>query len=75
MEKQRGIKITNVDKKEQCNLYGVSSSYEGKESRPLKFSELELILIRYKIMLEEEPDRYTEAEFIQQEDWRRGLFK
>jgi len=50
-------------------------NYEGKESRPLKFGELELILIRYKIMLEEEPNRYTVAEFIQQEDFRRGLFK
>lgn len=48
---------------------------EGKESRPLKFGELELILIRYKIMIEEEPNRYTVAEFIQQEDFRRGLFK
>ena len=53
----------------------VSSSYEGKESRPIKFNELELMFIKYKIMLEEEPDRYTEAEFIQQEDFRRGLFK
>ena len=51
----------------------VSSSYNGKESRPLRFGELELILIRYKIMLEEEPDRYTVAEFIQQEDFRRSL--
>ena len=60
---------------EQCTIPSVSSSYEGKESRPLKFGELELILIRYKIMLEEEPNRYTVAEFIQQEDFRRGLFK
>lgn len=53
----------------------VSSIYEGKESRPIKFSELVLMFIRYRIMLQEEPDRYTEAEFIQQEDFRRSLFK
>ncbi len=56
-------------------IHDVSSSYVGKESRPIRFSELELILIRYKIMLETEPDRYTEAEFLQQEDYRRKLFK
>jgi hypothetical protein len=69
--------ITTLEKEidKLLTLHGVSSSYEGKESRPIKFSELELILIRYKIMIEEQPDRYTEAEFIQQEDFRRGLFK
>ena len=35
MEKQRGIKITNVDKKEQCNLYGVVGS-TVIETRTLK---------------------------------------
>lgn len=56
-------------------IHNVSSSYDGKESRPIKFAELELMFIRFRIMLEEEHGRYTEAEFIQQEDFRRGLFK
>lgn len=60
--------------KENLNISGISSSYENKISRPLKFSELCLILTRFQIMLEEEPNRYTIEEFIQQEDFRRSMF-
>ena len=56
------------------HLSDVISSHENKETRPLKFGELCLILARFKIMLEEEPNRYTIEEFIQQEDFRRAMF-
>ena len=59
---------------ENLNISGIGSSYENKVSRPLKFSELCLILTRFQIMLEEEPNKYTIEEFIQQEDFRRGMF-
>ncbi len=47
---------------------------KNKETRPLKFEELCLILARFKIMLEEDPNRYTIEEFIQQEGFRRAIF-
>lgn len=43
-------------------------------SRPISRPELELIITRFKIMMEEEPDRYTVDEFIEQENFRRNLF-
>jgi len=46
-----------------------------KFTRPLEFGELHLILVRFQIMLEEEPDRYTIEEFIELEDFRRNLFE
>ena len=46
-----------------------------KKTRPLSFAELEIILIRFEMMLQQEPNRYTIQEFIQQEDFRRELFK
>jgi uncharacterized protein YprB with RNaseH-like and TPR domain len=52
----------------------IIGKYGDKETRPLKFSELCLILSRFQIMLEEEPGRYTIEEFIQQEDYRRDIF-
>lgn len=48
---------------------------KDKTSRPIKFGELELILIRYNLMLQEDPIKYTTAEFILQEHYRRNLFK
>jgi len=62
----------NVEK--ELRIFDVISSYENKLTRPLKFGELCLILTRFQIMLEEEPNRYTIEEFIQQEDFRRGMF-
>lgn len=56
------------------NISDVISGYENKLTRPLEFGELCLILVRFQIMLEEEPSRYTIEEFIQQEDFRRGMF-
>lgn len=44
------------------------------KTRPIEMAELEIILLRFKIMLEEEHDRYTIQEFIEQEDFRRDLF-
>lgn len=52
----------------------VVNSYQNKTTRPLEFSELSLILRRFQIMLEEDPNRYTIEEFIQQEDYRRDIF-
>jgi hypothetical protein len=68
-------KSTELDKMDKkLHISDVISSYENKVTRPLKFGELCLILARFQIMLEEEPDRYTIEEFIQQEDFRRGMF-
>lgn len=64
--------VDNTDKK--LHISDVISSYENKLTRPLKFGELCLILTRFQIMLEEEPNKYTIEEFIQQEDFRRGMF-
>lgn len=47
---------------------------QKKVTRPLQLSELCLILERFQIMLETEPDKYTIEEFIRQEDFRRSLF-
>lgn len=52
----------------------ILGKYKGKKTRPLTLGELEIILLRYQIMLEEEPDRYNVIEFIEQEDYRRGFF-
>jgi|TARA_Y100000310_G_scaffold329935_1_gene400654 hypothetical protein len=52
----------------------ILTKYKNKKTRPLTLGELEIILLRYKIMLEEEPDRYNTIEFIEQEDYRRGIF-
>ncbi len=64
--------VDNTDKK--LHISDVISSYENKLTRPLKFGELCLILARFQIMLEEEPNRYTIEEFVQQEDFRRSMF-
>ena len=64
----------NETQEQQLNISAVISSYENKLTRPLKFGELCLILARFQIMLEEEPNRYTIEEFIQQEDFRRAMF-
>jgi hypothetical protein len=66
------IEVNNTDKKKY--LSDLISSYENKVTRPLNFGELWLILTRFQIMLQEHPDRYTIEEFIQQEDFRRGMF-
>jgi len=47
---------------------------ENRTSRPLHYGELTTILMRFQIMLEEEPDRYTLEEFIIQENFRRDIF-
>jgi hypothetical protein len=49
--------------------------FSGKKTRPIDFGELCIILSRFQIMIQEEPDRYTIGEFIEQEDYRRDLFK
>jgi hypothetical protein len=68
-------KQTKLDaQQEQLDIQSVISSYGNKETRPLKFGELCLILARFKLMLEDEPSRYTIEEFIQQEDFRRAMF-
>lgn len=71
-EVNKNKELDNTDKK--LHISNVISSYENKLTRPLKFGELCLILTRFQIMLEEESDRYTIEEFIQQEDFRRGMF-
>ena len=60
--------------KSNNDLYRVVGSYKNKETRPLSFGELCLILERFKIMIEDEPKRFTVEEFIEQEDHRRTLF-
>jgi hypothetical protein len=71
-EVNKNTELDNTDKK--LHISDVISSYKNKVTRPLKFGELCLILTRFQIMLEEEPDRYTIEEFIQQEDFRREMF-
>lgn len=68
----KNTEVNDTDKK--LHISDVISSYENKVTRPLKFGELCLILTRFQIMLEEEPDRYTIEEFIHQEDFRRSMF-
>ena len=68
----KNTELENTDKK--LHISDVISSYENKLTRPLKFGELCIILTRFQIMLEEEPNRYTIEEFIRQEDFRRGMF-
>ena len=67
-------KLINEENGKALVLHDVISSYENKLTRPLKFGELCLILARFQIMLEENPNRYTIEEFIQQEDFRRAMF-
>jgi hypothetical protein len=71
-EVNKSKELNNTDKK----LYSsdIISSYKNKFTRPLKFGELCIILARFQIMLETEPNRYTIEEFIRQEDWRRDMF-
>jgi len=59
---------------EATNSQKVEEFYEDKKTRPLSFAELHLILTRFQIMQDEEPDMYSIAKFIQQEDFRRNLF-
>ena len=59
---------------ESPNSIKIETEYEGKLSRPLAFSEIHLILTRFQIMEDEEPNKYSIAEFIQQEDFRRDIF-
>lgn len=63
----------NTDKK--LHISDIVSNYKNKFTRPLKFGELCIILARFQIMLETEPNKYTIEEFIRQEDWRRDIFK
>lgn len=53
----------------------IVDKYKDKKTRPLSFGELEIILIRFEQMLQLEPNRYTIQQFIEQEDFRRDLFK
>jgi hypothetical protein len=71
-EVNKNTEVDNTDKK--LNISDDISSYKNKVTRPLKFGELCIILSRFQIMLETEPDRYTIEEFIRQEDFRRGMF-
>jgi hypothetical protein len=74
MEEDKNLE-QNLDKSnEKLHISDVISSYKNKVTRPLKFGELCIILARFQIMLETEPDRYTIEEFIRQEDFRRGMF-
>ena len=52
----------------------ILNKYKDKKTRPITLGDLEIMIIRYRIMIEEEPDRYNAIEFIEQEDWRRNLF-
>jgi|DEB0MinimDraft_4_1074332.scaffolds.fasta_scaffold38417_2 hypothetical protein len=54
----------------------ILNKYNGRLTRPLSIAELEIILSRFEIMLEEEEDeyKYSILEFIEQEDFRRELF-
>jgi hypothetical protein len=74
MEESKNLEQSSDKSNEKLHIFDVISSYENKVTRPLKFGELCLILTRFQIMLEEEPNRYTIEEFIQQEDFRRDMF-
>ena len=52
----------------------ILNKFKDKKTRPLTLGDLEIMFIRYRIMIEEEPDRYNTIEFIEQEDYRRNLF-
>lgn len=58
----------------QAELDRILNKYKDKKTRPLTLGDLEIMFIRYRIMIEEEPDKYSTIEFIEQEDWRRNLF-
>jgi len=53
----------------------ILDKYKDKTTRPLSLGDLEIMFLRYRIMIEEEPDRYSTIEFIEQEDFRRVLFE
>jgi hypothetical protein len=74
MEESKNLEQSSDKSNEKLHIFDVISSYENTVTRPLKFGELCLILTRFQIMLEEEPNRYTIEEFIQQEDFRRDMF-
>ena len=74
MEENKNLAEMAEDGNMKLHISDVISSYENKLTRPLRFGELCLILTRFQIMLEEEPYRYTIEEFVQQEDFRRGMF-
>lgn len=59
-------KINNKDR--------ILAKYDGKKTRQLNLGDLEIMFLRYRMMIEEEPDRYSAIEFIEQEDFRRNLF-
>lgn len=44
------------------------------KTRPLDLNDLELILFRFQLMIEESPGKYDILEFIEQEDFRKDLF-
>jgi len=50
------------------------TTYDNQVTRPMSFGELTLMFHRFKIMMEEEPNRCTPEEFIQGENLRRGIF-
>lgn len=52
----------------------ILNKFKDKKTRPLTLGDLEIMFMRYRIMIEEEPDRYNTIEFIEQEDYRRNLF-
>lgn len=52
----------------------ILDKFKDKKTRPLSLGDLEIMFTRYRIMIEEEPDRYSFIEFIEQEDYRRDLF-
>ena len=56
------------------NEIRILKKYENKKTRPLSLGDLEIMFIRYRIMIEDEPDRFSTIEFIEQEDHRRKLF-
>lgn len=53
----------------------IENKYKDKLTRNISFSELYLILKRFQIIQEKKPVLYTIEEFIEQEDYRRDLFK
>jgi len=67
-----GVVKLKVDKMKEEDR--ILNKYKDKKTRPLTLGDLEIMFIRYRIMIEEEPDRYNTIEFIEQEDWRRNLF-
>lgn len=53
----------------------ILNKFEGRVTKPLTISDLELILTRYKYMLTDENIlELNPIEFIEQEDYRKNLF-